>query len=47
MRETEQMAMMALKFDLGSILPKFWRLMLAMGLEGSGLAELVLAGTAG
>ena len=45
MKETEQMAMMALKLDLGSIWPNFSRLMLAMGFEGS--AELELVGTAG
>ena len=48
MKVTEQIAMMALKLDVGSILPSFSRLMLAMGFEGSaGLAELVLVGTAG
>ena len=46
MKETEQMAMMALKLDLGSIWPSFSRLMLAMGFEGSE-AELELVGTAG
>ena len=48
-KETEQTAMMAPKFDVGSILPNFSRFMFAMGFEGSGLpaADLALLGTAG
>ena len=44
---TEQMATMALKLEVGSILPNFCRLILAMGLEEEEEAESVLAGTAG
>ena len=41
------MATMALKLEVGSILPNFCRLILAMGLEEEEESELVLAGTAG
>ena len=44
---TEQMATMALKLEVGSILPNFCRLILAMGLEEEEEAESVLSGTAG
>ena len=44
---TEQMATMALKLEVGSILPNFSRLILAMGLEEEEEAESVLDGTAG
>ena len=43
---TEQMATMALKLEVGSILPNFCRLILAIGLEEEE-AESVLEGTAG
>ena len=45
---TEQMATMALKLEVGSILPNFCRFILAMGLlDEEEEAESVLDGTAG